>query len=126
MESGRTWGHVAIVSAAVGSVVYVMEQNSSPSSVSQLTLHRSHLAPTYGSGGVIGVLHAKANTQPPGGVVQQPPPSHYESVVGDFNGDGLADIGLRDAANGIFYILNQQISFATSFGSQSTYTWAAG
>ena len=40
---------------------------------------------------------------------------------GDFNGDGVADIGLRDADNGVFYIKH-----GPSFNDQVTYAWAPG
>src|SRR5450759_4292850 len=46
---------------------------------------------------------------------------HYQPFVADFNGDGIADIGLRDADNGTFYIKH-----GPSFNDQITYRWAPG
>lgn len=47
--------------------------------------------------------------------------SHYRPFAADFNGDGLAEIGLRDPSNGIFYW-----RYGPSFGTQGAYGWATG
>jgi hypothetical protein len=46
---------------------------------------------------------------------------HYRPFTADFNGDDLADIGLRDPTNGIFYI-----RFGPNFDTQTAYGWATG
>lgn len=46
---------------------------------------------------------------------------HYQPFAADFNGDGIGDIGLHDAAIGMFYFKH-----GTGFNDQSTYAWAAG
>ncbi len=47
--------------------------------------------------------------------------AHYQPFAADFNGDHLADIGMRDAGTGMFYIKH-----GTGFNDQVTYQWAAG
>lgn len=44
----------------------------------------------------------------------------YNSASGDFNGDGAADLVLRDTTSGIIYI-----RFGPTFVTQITYQWAA-
>jgi hypothetical protein len=51
---------------------------------------------------------------PPSGVAFQP-------FAADFNGEGKADIGMRNVDNGIFFIKH-----GPSFGDQVSYQWAAG
>jgi membrane-bound lytic murein transglycosylase B len=48
-------------------------------------------------------------------------PTHYQPFASDFNGDGMADIGLPDANTGIFFIKH-----GPSFGDQISYQWATG
>jgi hypothetical protein len=43
------------------------------------------------------------------------------ALASDFNGDGMADIGLRDANTGIVFIKH-----GPSFGDQISYQWATG
>jgi surface antigen len=45
----------------------------------------------------------------------------YHPVAADFNGDGHADIGLRNASNGVFYIKH-----GPGFNDQTSYQWVAG
>jgi hypothetical protein len=51
----------------------------------------------------------------------EPAGSNYQAFAGDFNGDGIGDIGLRNVANGNFYIKH-----GPGFNDQVVYTWAAG
>lgn len=54
--------------------------------------------------------------------INQAAGSNYVPLFGDFNRDGVADIGLRDQNNGVFYF-----KMGPNFGSnQSTYAWAVG
>jgi surface antigen len=46
---------------------------------------------------------------------------HYQPFAGDFNADGIGDIGLRDSNNGTFYIKH-----GPNFSDQISYQWAAG
>ena len=56
-----------------------------------------------------------------------PPPEEteprYQPFAGDFNGDGIDDIGLRRVATGTFYI---RYGPAPAFDTQVTHTWAGG
>jgi len=47
--------------------------------------------------------------------------SQYTAFAGDFNGDGVMDIGLRHSIDGIFFIKH-----GPSFTDQVSYQWAAG
>jgi len=49
------------------------------------------------------------------------PGQNYRSFAADFNGDGLADIGLKDMNNGVFYVKH-----GPSFADQVVYPWAPG
>jgi hypothetical protein len=46
---------------------------------------------------------------------------NYQAFAGDFNGDGVGDIGLRNVDNGNFFIKH-----GPDFSDQVMYTWAAG
>jgi surface antigen/uncharacterized protein YraI len=78
--AGGPYGHVVIVDSVSGSQLNVVEQNASATGRSTLEINRANGAITgeYGLG-VIGTLHAKANTHPPGSTgpapVPTPPPS---------------------------------------------------
>jgi CHAP domain len=63
---GGTYGHVAIVNSVGSGSVGIVEENASPSGQATLSLSGSTLGGEYGLH-VIGVLHAKANSSPPGG-----------------------------------------------------------
>lgn len=53
--------------------------------------------------------------------------SHYQPIVGDFNNDGVTDIGMRDSANGIWYFrLKSQNYDDYTFPIQKTFKWAVG
>jgi len=73
--AGGPYGHVVIVNQVIGDTIYVMEQNASSTGRSQLTIDTAngYISGEYGLG-VIGTLHAKANTNPPGSS-SPPPPS---------------------------------------------------
>ena len=47
--------------------------------------------------------------------------ANYQVFAGDFDGDSIGDIGLRDIDNGIFFIKH-----GTGFADQVDYQWAAG
>ncbi|BCM89261.1 hypothetical protein IAD21_01106 [Abditibacteriota bacterium] len=49
---------------------------------------------------------------------------HYQPFVGDFNGDGITDIGMRDPNNGVWYI--RQASSAFNYTTQYTFNWTTG
>jgi uncharacterized protein YraI/surface antigen len=72
--AGGAYGHVVIVDSVSGSQLNVVEQNASPTGRSTLEIDRANGAITgeYGLG-VIGTLHAKANTNPPGSSSSPPP-----------------------------------------------------
>jgi surface antigen len=59
-------------------------------------------------------IHFKDLVQPPSSGVFQP-------YAADFNGDGYADIGMRNTSNGVFFIKH-----GPNFGDQISYQWAAG
>jgi uncharacterized protein YraI/surface antigen len=73
--AGGPYGHVVIVDSASGSQINVVEQNASPTGRSSLEINRAngYISGEYGLG-VIGTLHAKANTHPPGSSSSSPPP----------------------------------------------------
>jgi hypothetical protein len=62
---GGKYGHVVIVDQVSGNNVDVVEQNASASGRNVITIHGSTLS-SYGKMAVIGIIHAKANTNPPG------------------------------------------------------------
>jgi surface antigen len=72
--AGGAYGHVVIVDTVSGSQINVVEQNASPTGRSTLEINRASgfISGEYGLG-VIGTLHAKANTNPPGGSSVSPP-----------------------------------------------------
>jgi surface antigen len=57
----------------------------------------------------------------PSGYVHFKDKPHYHPLVGDFNGDGQMDVGLKDDNNGVFYF-----KFGPSFTTQTAYQWAPG
>lgn len=118
---GGSYGHVVVVDAVVGSTVYAVEQNSSSTGRTAFTLSGSTLSRAY-TMSVIGVIHAKANSRPPGsGGGGSGSGYHYQPYAADFNGDRRADIGLRDANTGKFFIKH-----GPNFDDQIDYQWAAG
>ncbi|PQV64351.1 Repeat domain-containing protein [Abditibacterium utsteinense] len=50
--------------------------------------------------------------------------SNYQCFVGDFNGDGMTDVGMRDSNNGTWYF--RQASAPYTYNSQFTFNWTAG
>ncbi len=50
--------------------------------------------------------------------------THYSPLVADFNGDGLADIAMRNSTTGTWYI--RIASSAYNYGSSTTVDWLAG
>jgi hypothetical protein len=118
------FGHVSVVDANSGGLLTVAEQNSSPSGwgTNPISASGTIAATAYGYY-VEGFLHARANHLTGGGTGPGtgPPVSHFQPIIGDFNGDGKADIGLRDSNNGMFFIKH-----GPSYGDQVTYQWAPG
>ena len=51
--------------------------------------------------------------------------SHYQPFVGDFNGDGLIDVGLRNTSNGTWYFAFRNAG-SFSFSNTSNFNWASG
>lgn len=82
--AGGPYGHVVIVDSVSGNQINVVEQNASPTGRSTLELDRAngYISGEYGLS-VIGTLHAKANTNPPGGTAPPPtpPPTTTEPYV---------------------------------------------
>jgi surface antigen/uncharacterized protein YraI len=74
--AGGPYGHVVIVDSVSGSQINVVEQNASPTGRSTLEIDRANgaISGEYGLG-VIGTLHAKANTHPPGSSASAPSPT---------------------------------------------------
>jgi cell wall-associated NlpC family hydrolase len=70
--------------------------------------------------GFVGAARVWSATGTPTGS-PPPPASHYQAFVGDFNGDGVPDIGLRDANTGIWFFKR-----GPGYNDQTTYQWAAG
>jgi hypothetical protein len=73
---------------------------------------------------VMGTAAARAQDSPTfGGQVTYPwsPGTQYKAFAGDFDGDGLMDIGLRHSIDGILFIKH-----GPSFTDQVSYRWAAG
>jgi surface antigen len=74
--AGGPYGHVVIVDTVSGDQINVVEQNASSTGRSTLELDRAngYISGEYGLA-VIGTLHAKANTNPPGSTGSSPPSS---------------------------------------------------
>ncbi len=51
--------------------------------------------------------------------------SQYQSFTGDFNSDGLSDIGLRDTSSGTWYFAARNAG-ANTFANNNNFTWAGG
>jgi hypothetical protein len=48
-------------------------------------------------------------------------PSNYQPFSGDFNGDGMDDIGIRNVTTGVYYI-----RYSPDFATQTRYDWSPG
>jgi hypothetical protein len=129
LGAGSQYGHVAVVDQVVGGTVYVVEQNASASGRNGISLSGSTLGTEYGLG-VIGVLHARANTAapPPPPPTTSPPPQtgpisnlgfiklqntagsvevHLDSLQNGGlhrNGDYTSDFSPADAGNGVWQL----------------------
>jgi surface antigen len=57
----------------------------------------------------------------PSGYIHFKDKPHYHPLAGDFNGDGVTDVGLKDDNNGVFYF-----KFGPSYTAQTAYQWAPG
>ncbi len=88
--SGERWGHVAIVNSVAAGHVELIEQNAAPSGRTTITITGSTLGNDGPYLSVIGVLHAKANSNPPGGspaASENPPPQSSGLVFAAQNTD---------------------------------------
>lgn len=109
-------GHAAIINT-IASTFGIINQNAQQvnssayvdsGSLASGNAHLSMAVGTWTNYSVQAVVHAAKN-------------SHYQTLAGDYNNDGYADIALRDANSGVFYIKH-----GTSFSDQITYSWASG
>lgn len=105
-------GHVVIVDSVSGSTVNVISQNTQGVKWTVNWNSSTHtLTQSYLTGyNVQDIIHAPDASH-----------YHYHPFAADFNGDGLADIGLYDQNIGMFYIKH-----GPSFSDQITYQWASG
>ena len=110
----NAYGHVAYVYAVNSGVASLAEYNSgypkNGTSFQWGLFYNGFTSANYPTGGPNNYIHI--------GTLQT---YHYQPIAGDFNADGLGDIGVRDSSNGTFYIKH-----GTAFSDQISYTWAAG
>ena len=118
VDTGGNFGHVAYISAynpSTGAVT-VEEYNE------KFDGNYGTRTGTLSGLGFSKVVHFEKYepSSPSGGSGGSSAPN-YEPFAGDFNGDGIGDIGLRDVADGNFFIKH-----GPSFNDQIVYHWAAG
>jgi surface antigen len=115
-SSSHADGHVAYVTKYSGSTITIEEFNYYGDGTGDT---RTGTAAALGFNNEY-VYFASLMTSPPGSSGSSGS-SNYQPFTGDFNGDGIGDIGLRDVSDGNFFIKH-----GPSFGDQVVYSWAAG
>lgn len=109
-------GHAAIINSISGTTVNIINQNAQLNSSAYID------SGSLANGNAH--LHMNAwTTYTVQAIVHHPttPTIHFQPFAADFNHDGYADIGLRDATGGTFFIKH-----GPSFTDQITYNWAIG
>ncbi len=89
--AGGSFGHTAIISGVGASTVSVLEQNVVGSGIATLSFEGGRISSRWNGWSTLGWAHAKSNTPAP-----KPPPPSPGTYVADFNGDGKADVLVKD------------------------------
>jgi len=118
-------GHVAYVEQATSDTHVLVTECNYDWHGSCRTIWENPQAAAHLQGYIYGgpAGNGPGNSSGDSGVNPGSPPSggHYQPFAGDFNGDGVADIGMRDSSNGVFFIKH-----GPGFNDQVTYAWAPG
>jgi surface antigen len=115
-------GHVAYVEAVLpDGRVTISEYNHIPLTYDTRTGDPRTFGPGF-RGYVYGGPAGNPGASGGGPTAGAPAPSfNYQAFAADFDGDGIVDIGMRNASDGTFFIKH-----GPGFNDQTSYAWAAG